>query len=216
VAAGTGCPGWSFGVPFGPRTPDAHASSRSGSPAARRRRRPASGRPALFFTDDDGCYCTRTRDVQPDRLRAVTRRAAALERVLEVCRDHTIRIREGRLDLPSAPPHVLPPNLWWANKPGIDALHAGGRRQRGGLGLMALMIRHGVMVVDHDTGEPAGDLEPFVRSGLLDPAKRLPLAELQATSTSASASSSRSWVTTSSGHAGDGAGRPLLQRDGQR
>jgi hypothetical protein len=40
------------------------------------------------------------------------------------------------------------------------------------------MLRHGVMVVDHETGEPAGNLEPFVRSGLLDPAKRLPIAEL--------------------------------------
>jgi hypothetical protein len=35
------------------------------------------------------------------------------------------------------------------------------------LGILALMMRHGVMVVDHDTGEPAGNLEPFVRSGLL-------------------------------------------------
>jgi len=40
------------------------------------------------------------------------------------------------------------------------------------------MVRHGVMVVDHETGEPAGDLERYVHSGLLDPEKRLPLAEL--------------------------------------
>jgi hypothetical protein len=40
------------------------------------------------------------------------------------------------------------------------------------------MMRHGVMVVDHETGEPAGNLEPFVRSGLLDDEKRLPLSEL--------------------------------------
>lgn len=43
---------------------------------------------------------------------------------------------------------------------------------------MALMIRHGVMIVDHDTGEPAGRLEPFVSSGLLDREKRMPIAEL--------------------------------------
>ncbi len=46
------------------------------------------------------------------------------------------------------------------------------------LGLLALMMRHGVMVVDDDTGEPAGNLEPFVKSGLLDRAKQLPLSEL--------------------------------------
>lgn len=49
------------------------------------------------------------------------------------------------------------------------------------LGLMALMIRHGVMVVDHETGQPAGNLEPFVRSGLLDQKKQFPIAELQST-----------------------------------
>jgi hypothetical protein len=47
------------------------------------------------------------------------------------------------------------------------------------LGILALMTRHGVMVVDHETGEPAGNLAPFVRSGLLDPEKQLPIVELQ-------------------------------------
>jgi hypothetical protein len=179
VAAGTGVSGWSFGVPYGPRTPDAHGeftlrfTGRTAPTAA------GLGTPALFFTDDDGCYCTRTRDVQPDRLQGDEAGGAALERVLDVCRDHTIRVREGRLDVPSAPPHVLPPNLWWANAPASTLFMPVGDASEVCLGLMALMIRHGVMVVDHDTGEPAGDLGPFVRSGLLDPAKRLPLAELQ-------------------------------------
>src|SRR5680860_77075 len=43
---------------------------------------------------------------------------------------------------------------------------------------MALMIRHGAMVVDHETGEPAGSLKPFVRSGLLDREKRFPLSDV--------------------------------------
>lgn len=43
------------------------------------------------------------------------------------------------------------------------------------------MVRHGVMVVDHENGEPAGNLQPFVRSGLLDPKKQFPISELQAT-----------------------------------
>jgi hypothetical protein len=178
VAAATGVSGWTFGVPFGPRTPRSHAeftvrfTGRTAPTAA------GIGTPALFFTDDDGCYCTRTRDVQPQAVRELDGVAAAFERVLAVCREHTVRIRDSRLDLPSTPPHILPPNLWWANKPGSTLFMPVGDASEECLGILALMTRHGVMVVDHETGEPAGNLEPFVRSGVLDAQKRLPLAEL--------------------------------------
>jgi hypothetical protein len=181
VAAATGVSGWSFGVPFGPRTPESHAEFTlrfTGRPAPTAA---GLGTPALFFTDDRGCYCTRTRDVQPDQMQALQGGEDALERVLAACREHTIRIRDERLDLPSAPPHVLPPNLWWANKPGSTLFMAVGDASEECLGLMALLMRHGVMLMDHETGETAGNLEPFVRSGLLDREKQFPIAELQAT-----------------------------------
>jgi hypothetical protein len=180
VAAATGVSGSTFGVPFGPRTPESHAeftvrfTGRTTPTAA------GIGTPALFFTDDEGCYCTRTRDIPPERMQEADPDAEGLERILEVCRANTVRIRDGRLDLPSAPPHVLPPNLWWANKPGSTLFMPVGDASEEALGLLALMVRHGVMVVDHETGEPAGNLEPFVRSGLLDREKRLPLSEFQA------------------------------------
>jgi hypothetical protein len=179
VAAATGVSGWNFGVPFGPRTPDAHAeftlrfTGRTAPTAA------GLGTPAIFFTDDSGCYCTRTRDVQPRQMLELDESENPLEHIVSVCRDHTIRIQENRLDLPSVPPHILPPNLWWANKPGSTLFMIVGDATEVCLGLMALMMRHGVMVVDQDTGKPAGNLEPFVRSGLLDPDKRLPVSELQ-------------------------------------
>jgi hypothetical protein len=178
VAAATGVSGWSFGVPFGPRTPRSHAeftlrfTGRTAPTAA------GLGTPALFFTDDEGCYCTRTRDVVPGWMRVGDDGEAGLESVVAVCREHTVRIRDGRLDLPSSPPHVLPPNLWWANQPGSTLFMPVGDASEETLGILALMTRHGVMVIDHDTGEPAGNLEPFARSGLLDPAKRLRLSEL--------------------------------------
>jgi hypothetical protein len=86
--------------------------------------------------------------------------------------------KKGRLDLPSAPPHILPPNLWWANKPGSTLFMPVADTSEECLGIMALMIRHGAMIVDEETGKPAGNLEPFVRSGLLDSEKRFPIAEL--------------------------------------
>ncbi len=178
VAAATGVSGWSFGVPFGPRTPDSHAeftlrfTGRTAQTAA------GLGTPALFFTDDQGCYCTRTRDVQPGMMAELDDGEAAIERVLAVCRENTIRVKEGRLDLPSSPPYILPPNLWWTNSAGSTIYMPVGDASEEALGLLALMIRHGVMLVDHDTGEPAGNLEPFVWSGLLEHEKQLPISEL--------------------------------------
>lgn len=179
VAAATGVSGWNFGVPFGPKTPDAHAeftlryTGRTAPTAA------GLGTPALFFTDDNGCYCTRTRDVQPKKMKELDNEAGDLENIISACRDNTIRIQDSRIDLPSEPPHILPPNLWWANKPGSTLFMMVGDATEVCLGIMALMMRHGVMVVDQDTGKPAGNLEPFVRSGLLDPNKRFPISELQ-------------------------------------
>jgi hypothetical protein len=178
VAAAAGVSGWSFGVPFGPRTPESHAeftlrfTGRTGPTAA------GLGTPALFFTDDLGCYCTRTRDVRPELMREVSGEENALEKAVAVCRQNTVRIRDGRLDVPSLPPHILPPNLWWANKPASTLFMPAGDAAEECLGLMALMLRHGVMVVDHETGAPAGNLEPFIRSGLLDREKQFPLSEL--------------------------------------
>jgi hypothetical protein len=180
VAAATGVSGWTFGVPFTPRKPDSHAeftlrfTGRTAPTAA------GLGTPALFFSDDTGCYCTRTRDVQPGLMQALDGAEDALDRVVSVCRGHTVRIGESRIDLPSSPPHILPPNLWWANKPGSTLFMPVGDASEECLGILALMMRHGVMVMDHETGHPAGHLEPFVRSGLLDREKQLPLSELLA------------------------------------
>jgi hypothetical protein len=179
VAAATGVSGWNFGIPFGPKTPESHAefalrfTGRTAPTAA------GLGTPALFFTDDNGCYCTRTRDVQPRKLLEFEGEESELENIISVCRDATTRIQNNRIDLPSSPPHILPPNLWWANKPGSTLFMMVGDAAEVCLGIMALMMRHGVMLVDQDTGNPAGNLEPFITSGLLDPNKRLPISELQ-------------------------------------
>jgi hypothetical protein len=181
IAAATGVSGWSYGVPFGPRTPESHAdltlrfTGRTAPTAA------GLGTPALFFTDDEGCHCTSTRDVQPARVREMRGSADDLEHVLAVCREHTHRVSDTRLDLPAAPPHVLPPNLWWANQPGSTLFMPVGDASEECLGLLALVIRHGVTIVDQDTGRPAGNLAPFLRSGLLAQEKQLPIAELLTT-----------------------------------
>jgi hypothetical protein len=180
VAAATGVTGWNFGVPFGPNNPDAHASFTVRF-TGRTAPTPAGiGAPVLFFTDDDGCYVTRTRDVKPDRIREFENSADDLNKVIAVCREHTTRFKEDRLDLPAEPPHMYPPNLWMANKPGSTLFMPVSDASEQFIGFMALLASNGVMLIDHETGKPAGNLAPFVRSGLLNEAKQISIAEVQA------------------------------------
>jgi hypothetical protein len=180
IAAATGVTGWSFGVPYGPDRPDEHArysqryTGRTAPTAA------GIGTPVLFTTDDSGTYLTNTRDQHPERLRQVDGdRAEDLDGLVETCRANTVQLSEHRLDLPAAPPHMLEPNLWMANAPGSTLFMPVGDASEQVLGLLAMAIANGNVIVDDVAGRPAGDPAPFLRSGLLDESKRVPLTVVQ-------------------------------------
>jgi hypothetical protein len=179
VAAGTGVSGWHFGIPFGPDRPDAHAhysqrlTGRTAPTAA------GFGTPMLFFTDDDGTYLTDTRDVEPSSLQEVDGSPGSLADALAVCREHTVTLSDRRLDLPAQPPHMLPPNLWMANAAGSTVFMPVADASEEVLGLLAMTIANGGLPVDAEAARPAGDLAPFVRSGLLDEDKKTPIQVVQ-------------------------------------
>jgi hypothetical protein len=179
IAAATGVTGWSFGVPHGPDRPEEHAhyslrfTGRTGPTAG------GFGTPALLFTDDEGLYLCNTRDVQPERMREYYAIKDDARRIIEVARAHTIKLSDRRLDLPAASPHMLEPNLWMANAPGSTIFMPIGDASEQVLALLAMAIGNGNVLVDDDVGRLAGDLEPFIRCGLLDDAKRMPLSVLQ-------------------------------------
>jgi hypothetical protein len=179
VAAGTGVTGWSFGVPHGPDRPEEHAhytqrfTGRTAPTAA------GTGTPTLFATDDSGTYFTNTRDALPDRAVGSTGGREALDAMVETVRTHTERLSERRLDLPQAAPHMLEPNLWMANAPGSTLFMPVADASEQVLGFMAMALANGNMLIDDVAGRPAGNLAPFVRSGLLREDKRIPLTVLQ-------------------------------------
>jgi hypothetical protein len=178
AAAGTGVTGWSFGVPFGPDRPEKHAhytqrfTGRTAPTAA------GIGTPVLFATDDSGTYLTNTRDVPPSRL-GTDSGDDPLEAMVETVRAHTVRLSGSRLDLPAAPPHMLEPNLWMANAPGSTLFMPVGDASEQVLALMAMALSNGNVIVDDVAGRQAGDLAPYLRSGLLQEEKRVPLSVLQ-------------------------------------
>lgn len=180
VAAGTGVTGWSFGVPHGPDRPDEHAhyterfAGRTFPTAA------GLGTPALCFTDDTGSHFVNTRDTPADVVEELTDdHSTVLERTIEWCRSVTVQLSDRRLDLPASPPHMLEPNTWMANAPGSTLFMPVGDASEQTLGLLAMAVGNGNVVMDDLAGRTAGDLDPFIRSGLLDGSKRVPLSVLQ-------------------------------------
>jgi hypothetical protein len=179
IAAGTGVTGWNDGVPFGPSRPAEHGhfterfTGRTAPTAA------GIGTPVLFFTDDNGTYVTNTRDVQPTRLKELETIADDAERIMAVCREQTVQLSDKRLDLPSAPPHMLEPNLWMANAPGSTLFMPVGDASEEFLGLLSIFVGNRVTIMDDQENVTAGNLAPYIRSGLLDEAKAFPLSVLQ-------------------------------------
>jgi hypothetical protein len=179
LAAGTGVTGWSFGVPFGPDRPCEHAhysvrfTGRTAPTAG------GFGTPAMLFSDDQGIYLLNTRDVAPERLREYAGIGDDAERIMAVASEHTVKLADGRLDLPSAPPHMLEPNLWMANAPGSTLFMPIADASEQVLALLTMAIANGNVIVDDAAGRPAGRLEPFMRSGLLDESRRVPMSVLQ-------------------------------------
>lgn len=179
VAAGTGVSGWNFGVPFGPERRDEHGhftvryTGRTAPTAA------GIGTPVLFFTDDEGTYLTNTRDHDPERMRELEEIEHDTERILAVCREHTVRLSDERLDLPAAPGHMMEPNFWMANAPGSTLFMPVGDVSEQVLGILAIFLSNGYVIQDDIAGRPAGDLAPFVRAGLLNEDKAFPLSVLE-------------------------------------
>jgi hypothetical protein len=179
VAAGTGVSGWNFGVPFSPSRPTEHANlterftGRTAPTAA------GIGTPVLFYTTDAGTYVTNTRDVVPARVSESLESEDDAEQIMSVCRDHTVQLTTTRLDLPPAPPHMLEPNIWMANAPGSMFMMPMGDASEEFLGLLAFLVAHGYLIADDQAKRPAGNLGPFLRSGLLDESKVFPLSVLQ-------------------------------------
>jgi hypothetical protein len=176
IAAATGVSGWNFGVPFGPGSADEHAhytlryTGRTAPTAG------GFGTPVLFYTDDNGTYLTNTRDLTPSRIREFNGIEDDAERILAVCREHTTKLSDKRLDLPPAPPHTIDPNIWMANKPGSTLFMPVADASEQVLGVMAMLVGNGVVIMDDTEKRPAGDLTPFIRSGLLKEEKKFPLS----------------------------------------
>jgi hypothetical protein len=179
IAAATGVTGWNFGIPFGPNHPNEHANYTNRFTGRTSPTAGGFGTPAMLFTNDKGTFITNTRDTRPLVISELGGDLSnAAERIIAVCKENTIKLSDARLDLPSEPPHMLEPNLWMANTPGSTLFMPIGDASEQMLSFMALAISNGNVIMDDDAGKQAGNLKPFIISGLLNDSKRMPLSVL--------------------------------------
>jgi hypothetical protein len=178
VAAATGVTGWHFGVPFTSHRPQeyAHYTERFTGRAA-----PINagvGTSVLFYTDDNGVYLTNVRDTQPSRM-SEFERGEDIDHILDVCRQHTVTLSNERLDLPQEPPHIMEHNLWVGNAPGSTLFMPVADTSETCLALLAIFVGSGYWLFDDLAKREAGNLSPFIRSGLLDEFKAVPLSSIE-------------------------------------
>jgi hypothetical protein len=135
----------------------------------------------VSFTDDDGVYHIPSRDGPPS---GKLSSGDILDRAEELMA-RTVKLSEGRLDLPSREPHVEAHNHWCANRPGsMLVIPVADLSMHMLLGLCYL-VQNRMGVYDDINGGPIPGLERFTDLIDLDNLYPLSFLELQ-TATEAS------------------------------
>lgn len=144
-------------------------------------------RTELFFTNDDGLFLYRGTQQKMTKMKEYETKEDQ-DKVLKFYRDYTVKLSDGRFDLPQETPGLFAHNLWVTNQPGTtlfmpvtdvsqDLIRLtinmcdpqGGRYIEGG----------GYYIVDEQKGMRPAGTEKWAKKGLLDRSKVLPLGRLE-------------------------------------
>lgn len=113
-----------------------------------------------FFSDDSGVYVLEARDAP-----ACTDRAPdgniALDAVLESVKNRIRKIQDGRLRVPTAPPHVEAHNTWVVNHPGTLLVIPIGDLAQHVLLNICYMLQNGLVLYDDINGRSIPGIEKF-------------------------------------------------------
>ncbi len=137
------------------------------------------GNADLFYTQDDGTYYVSTRDASGDGNWATKGRLSAAESLIETVQAHTRKLSDKRIAPPRSAPHYSDHNVWNGNTPGSTLFIPVGNVSEQLLDFLFIVAGSGFTVMDDLHGRPAGALEPFMKSGLLDAARKYPLSYME-------------------------------------
>jgi hypothetical protein len=130
----------------------------------------------LIFTDDDGTYLTQLRDLDPQEILG-GKQPADMAALFDSVKQHCVKLAPGRVTVPAEPPHTSAHNLWNANKAGTTLFVPVIDLTQQMMDLMAVYLGMGFTPFDPQNGRVCGDLDRFMRSGLIDGAKRFSIFE---------------------------------------
>src|SRR5215216_2393574 len=132
----------------------------------------------LIVTDDAGTFITRFRDLDPTRLREL-QTASDLGALLTRVQENCVRLGQGRVELPAATPHMDAHNFWNANRPGTTLFIPIVDLTQQLLEFLAIQMAAGVVPWDPMRNQPCGNLERFIRSGLLDSRQQASIVDIE-------------------------------------
>ena len=132
----------------------------------------------LIVTDDAGTFITRFRDLDPMRLQEL-QAASDLGELLRRADTHCTRLSDGRVQLPATTPHMDAHNFWNANRPGTTLFIPIVDLTQQLLEFLAIQMAAGVVPWDPMRNQPCGNLERFIRSGLLDSRQQASIVDIE-------------------------------------
>ncbi len=180
VAAAAGVTGWNFGIPYSPSTENAHSNYALRLTGRTFPTGAGIGSTELFYTDDDGMYLTQLRDKPPIGNQEVSS-FEDLERALGTLRQNVVKVSGQRLTLPREPAHIAEHNLWSSNVPGSTLFMPVCDLGEYFIGMLAMLVQNGNLVYDDLSGKVAGNMAPFIRSGLVQEEKQAALSLVEQT-----------------------------------
>jgi hypothetical protein len=132
----------------------------------------------LIVTDDAGTFITRFRDLDPMRLQEL-QAASDLGELLRRADTHCTRLSDDRVQLPATTPHMDAHNFWNANRPGTTLFIPIVDLTQQLLEFLAIQMAEGVVPWDPMRNQPCGNLERFIRSGLLDSRQQASIVDIE-------------------------------------
>ena len=177
IAAGLGISGWHEGIPYtesqdGLCNYSVRYTGRTFPVAA------GIGNTDMFYTQDDGTYYVSTRDGVSEGNWA-DKKLSQAESLIATVKAHTRQLSDKRIDPPRAAPHYSEHNLWNGNTPGSTLFIPVGNVSEQLLDFLFIVAGSGYTVIDDMHARPAGALDPYFKSGLLNPEKKYPLSYME-------------------------------------
>jgi hypothetical protein len=136
------------------------------------------GSPEFIVSDDSGTFFTRFRDLDAERMRQI-QSSEDLQRFVEAVMSHTVPLSNTRVDIPAAAPYISPHNFWNANRPGTTLFIPVADLTQNMFDIIGIYLGTGALPYDTVRNCPCGDFSPYIKAGLVNPDKRMPIFDAE-------------------------------------